>query len=322
VRNAVTMLVCLSFLVVGGAGAQADTGAVALAPCAKAPAAMACIPGGPFKRGVEKDPYAGYKRCYQLGRPRTVKSDAVPQATVSVSTFFMDKYEVTYGDFMACVKTGKCNTRPCVRAKKCNKKAGPRYRDFNRPKQPISGISWYAAVEYCRAMGKHLPTETQWEKAARGPDGDTHPWGNDTSTCERAVIRHPTKGRSCGIRKKGSSTIGRPLVVGSRPAGRYGLYDMIGNIEEWVADWYSMDWKTCGAACQGKDPKGPCDGADPCRGHRWKVVKGGSWYWPKCAATGYHRRPHYPRNQPSYHHFGFRCAASVDEAAKLVATGK
>ena len=179
------------------------------AACAKAPKGMSCIPGGHFVRGVDKDPYGGYKRCYQLGRPRTTKSDAVPSAKVYVSTFYMDQHEVTYGDFMACVKAGKCNTRKCVRAKKCNKKAGPRYIDFNRPKQPIAGVSWYAAVEYCKAMGKHLPTEAEWEKAARGPDGEIHPWGNESATCDRAVIKHPKKGRSCGVKKRGSSRVGR-----------------------------------------------------------------------------------------------------------------
>ena len=271
-------------------------------PCAKAPPGMACIPGGTFVRGVDRDPN---RRCFQFDRLKLPYSDAVPAATIVVSTFYMDKTEVTYGAYMRCRRAGKCN-----------KKGGPRYPDMNRDKQPILGVSWYDAVRYCQAQGKHLPTEAEWEKAARGPKGDTHPWGNAPATCERAVIREKRR-TSCGVRQKSKKpTIGRPFVVGSRPAGHYGLFDMVGNAEEWVADWYSRNWRRCGAACQGRDPKGPCAGKKKCRGSLWKVVKGGSWFWPKCAATSYHRRPHKPANRP-FHHFGFRCAASVSEAAAI-----
>jgi len=249
---------------------------------------MACIPGGWFLRGSDTGP-----------------ENARPAATIWADTFYMDVIETTFGQYQACVKAGKCNP------------GGPRYRDYSRPRQPIVGISWYDAVKYCRAMGKHLPTEAEWEKAARGPDGKLHPWGDEPATCRRAIIKDRT-GRGCGKKKlkgKGPEK-GRTWEVGSRAPGIYGLYDMSGNSWEWVWDWYSRSYGKCGEDCLGRNPRGPCGGADKCPRHRKKIVRGGSWYWDASYATAIYRRPHVPSNNP-YHHFGFRCAASIDEADRL-----
>ena len=293
----IAMVVCVSY------PAHADARLVAK-PCGKAPAEMACIPGGPFIRGLDANPH---RRCWQMGRPGMRHADTLGQSKVWLQTFYMDKTEVTTAAYRRCVTAGKCN------------KAGPRYSDFDRPRQPITGISWFDAVKFCKAHGKHLPTEAEWEKAARGPKGALYPWGNAPVTCDRAVIRS-AKGRSCGVRKRFSKAyVGRVLEVASRPAGAYGLFDMVGNAEEWVADWYSKSYRRCGAACAGPNPKGPCGGALKCRGYRYRSVRGGSWYWPKAHATGVHRRPHFPHNRP-YHHFGFRCAASATQARALEGT--
>ena len=271
-------------------------------PCATAPEGMACIPGGAFERGVDADPHT---RCWQMGRPQLGRGpDSVPADQVWLQTFFMDRTEVTYAAYKACEAAGRCP------------KAGPRYDDFDAPEQPMTGVTWDDAVAFCTAQGKHLPTEAQWEKAARGPDGKLNPWGNEPATCERAVIKDE-RGRSCGVAKRGrSASKGKPGPVGSRPAGVYGLYDMVGNIEEWVYDWYTPSWRACGAACKGVDPTGPCGGRAPCPGYKHRSVRGGSWYWSTIHASGVHRRPHTPFNR-MFHHFGFRCAASVSEAATL-----
>jgi len=253
---------------------------------------MKCIPGGWFERGSDDGP-----------------KNARPAMKVWQGTFYMDTHEVTSGQYRACMKA-----RACKRAK-------PIYGDFSRAKQPMVGMSWYDAVAYCRWRGKHLPTEAQWEKAARGPDGETFPWGNEPATCKRAVLKD-ARGRSCGVPKSGNLPhVGRTFTVGARPAFRYGLHDMAGNAWEWVADWYSKDWSRCGEACSKPNPRGPCDGAARCRRHRKKLVKGGSWYWPAAHATGFYRRAHVPSNRP-LSHFGFRCAASVAAAGALVAAGK
>lgn len=273
--------------------------------CLKAVQGMSCIPGGTFIRGSSDDPH---KNCDQSSYNKKGVVNNNPAAEIWLDSFYMDITEVTSADFKACIKSGKCP------------KAGPKYVDFSRDTQPVTGISWYDAYNYCKVQGKHLPTEAEWEKAARGVAGDIYPWGNAPATCENAVIMDE-KGRSCGTLKKGNGPEkGRVLAVCSRGASRYGLCDMIGNAEEWVADWYTNSYEACGEACLGKNPLGPCDGNDDkkCDKLRYKVVRGGSWYWPAVHATGIHRRSHVPSNDP-YHHFGFRCAASQAEMQKLIA---
>ena len=271
---------------------------------------MSCIQGGLFARG------SNAKSLCRQGEVRRLPKDQPnhrPVHTIQVDTFYMDQTEVTYGAYQACVRSRKCPPRR------------PAYSDYSRHQQPMVGVSWYEAYTYCQVQGKHLPTEAEWELAARGLKSESYPWGNEPPTCDRAVIKNH-KGRSCGIRKKKGKgpKKGRTLVVRSRPAGRDQLYDMIGNAEEWTADWYTRDWQRCGSACQGLNPRGPCPDQrpdKPCKGYRRKVVRGGSWYWPKECATSWTRRPHFPHNKP-YHHFGFRCAASIDELNNLLKTSQ
>lgn len=249
------------------------------------PEDMKCVPGGPFLRGSARS--TRQEDTYKKIR------DEFPEEKVTVSTFFMDTNEVTYSQYQKCVKAGKC------------KKAGPVYSGYDAPDQPMVGMSWFDARDYCTWRGKRLPTEAEFEKASRGPEGEIFPWGNSPADCKKAVIKYKGK-RSCG--KGGYKGVTFP--VGSRPAYRYGLYDIAGNSWEWVNDWYSEDYSKCGKDCRGKDPKGPCNGADKCPGHEKRVLKGGSWYWTGHYAAGSNRRPHYPKNRP-YHHFGFRCAKAA-----------
>jgi formylglycine-generating enzyme len=265
-------------------------GLPAVLPCGQAPAGMACIAGGPFLRGTDKGP-----------------KDARPQETIWLQTFFMDTHEVTVEAYDACVAEKKCQPAKTAYGK-----------DYLRPRQPKVGQSWYHAVAFCKARGKHLPTEAEWEKAARGADGRTYPWGEEPATCERAVIMDAQGKRSCGTPWKGfAPEKGRTYEVGTRPPNPYGLYDMAGNAWEWVNDWYTP-YAKCGPACRGQDPRGPCGGAEPCKGMSLRVVRGGSWYWPAEQATTFYRRQHVPSNNP-YHHYGFRCAASLAEATALSA---
>lgn len=256
------------------------------AACEPGPAAMACVPGGPFWRGRDDGP-----------------SNERPRQQIWLQTYYMDRTEVTFAAYQACVRRGKC--RP----------ARPIYSDFNRPRQPMVAMTWFDARDYCRAVGKHLPTEAEWEKAARGPDGDLYPWGNEPATCARAVIQDG-RGRSCGLPKAGLARladVGRTLEVPARPAYRYGVHDLIGNAWEWVADWGGADYRPI--AAQTVNPLGLCDGADNCLLSKEKVLRGGSWYWDASYATATFRRLYGPHNKPTSH-FGFRCAASVQEVQR------
>ncbi len=180
--------------------------------CEAAPAETACIPAGTFIRGTDDGP-----------------KNERPAATIWLQTYYMDKYEATYAEYQACVKAKACP------------RGGPYYNDYNRPKQPIVGMSWYGAVAFCKWKGKHLPTEAQWEKAARGPDGAMHPWGDEPATCERAVIKD-RRGRSCGGENRsgrGEPKKGRNFDVGTRPPYDYGLHQQDGNSWARVMDWYT-----------------------------------------------------------------------------------
>jgi len=230
---------------------------------------MKCVPGGPFWRGSDKH-----------GRRER------PRARVVVSTFYLDAHEAANPVFEQCVKSNLCK-RP---------KNFRRYRGFHGRTQPAVPVSWYNAQKTCLMLGKRLPTEAEWEKAARTTDGRTYPWGNERPRCSRAHYR------GC------KPTTTRP--VGSFAANPYGLFDLAGNGYEWVADWASDCYggcrRACGAACAGPDPQGPCGGVLNCRGHRRRVLRGGSWYWSTNHIRASWRRAEYPRS--GGHRLGFRCA--------------
>jgi formylglycine-generating enzyme required for sulfatase activity len=230
---------------------------------------MACVPGGPFWRGSDHH-----------------GKNARPRQRIVVSTFYLDIHEVTTPEFVACVKAGLC--RP--------PKAYLRHRGFHGKRQPAVPVSWKNALRICLMQGKRLPTEAEWEKAARTPDGRTFPWGEAAPTCRRAWYR------GC----KPATT--RP--VGSLPPNPYGIYDLAGNGYEWVMDWYSPCWAgcpgACGAACAGPDPRGPCAGVLRCKGHRRRVLRGGSWYWSASHLRTFWRRPEYPKS--GNHRLSARCA--------------
>jgi sulfatase modifying factor 1 len=263
------------------------------------PEDMACVPGGEMIRGTNQEHSCGQ------GENKRYKTQFGPETEIWVQTFLMDKTEVTYEAYQKCRQEKKCDY------------AHPSYGDFNRPNQPMMGASWHAAKKFCEVQGKRLPTEAEWEKAARGGEGAATPFDNvDVVTCDEAIIKDGS-GRSCGVRKKGSHPEkGRVWEVALQAPGRYGLYDMVGNAEEWVSDWFAPSLEKCGENCRGTNPQGPCAGKSSCPefairdGKALKMVKGGSWYWPTEDATGWHRRPHVPENKP-YHHFGFRCAKDI-----------
>jgi eukaryotic-like serine/threonine-protein kinase len=172
---------------------------------------MLRVPGGRFTMGTDD------KKAPANERPARI---------VVVPAFWIDKTEVTVGAYRACVERGAC-PRPARSSASCTYEMGD-------PQLPISCVPWASAQAYCIAQNKRLPREVEWEMAARGTQPNRYPWGGASAAgCGAAVtLAADNTQRSCGKQK--------PARVGSHPGGAspFGVQDMSGNVEEWVADWY------------------------------------------------------------------------------------
>ncbi len=222
---------------------------------------MVLIPAGPFRMGSDK--FEGESPAHE----------------VYLDAFYIDRYEVTnsmYKDFLDA--TG-------YRPPPFWGKAG-----YNHPDQPITGISWESANEYALWAGKRLPTEAEWEKAARGMDERLYPWGDEWSESK--------------CRSSGMDTISEgPATVGSFPDGvsYYGCHDMAGNVWEWCADWFSFDYY---GQSEYRNPKGPDEGS-------FHVLRGGGWNSKYNEVRTTTRRGGCPDG--GYSCAGFRCVRDVIE---------
>jgi formylglycine-generating enzyme required for sulfatase activity len=196
-----------------------------------------------------------------------------PRHRVYLDAYAIDKYEMTnalYKRFMDATS-----------------RAAPLYWNdakWNGTTQPVVGVSWHDADAYCKWAGKRLPTEAEWEKAARGTDGRKYPWG-DQWDASRA--------------NSDESKLGKTVPVGSYPSGisPYGAHDMAGNVWEWVVDWFDENYykKT-----PERNPPGPPSGER-------RVLRGGSWNGTAIGLRAALRSFNSP-DRPSYLFIGFRCA--------------
>jgi len=159
-----------------------------------------------------------------------------PEHPVVVDDFWIYSTEVTSQQYAFCVKLGGC-TPPDLRIH-------PRYSYQEYANHPVVGITYDQAAAYCSFMNGRLPTEAEWEKAARGSDGNRYPWGDSDPTCDMANF---------------ASCVKKPSFVLRYPQGAspYGALDMAGNVFEWVADWYSADYYQNSPA---ENPPGPDTG--------------------------------------------------------------
>jgi formylglycine-generating enzyme required for sulfatase activity len=204
--------------------------------------AMIDIPAGPFQMGCSP----ADNLCYK---------DEQPLHKVTLGAYRIDKYEVTNGQYTACVAAGGCPPPSAVLSNEHEHYYDePKYVDY-----PVVDVTWAQAATYCAWAGKRLPTEAEWEKAARGPmlgsgDARIYPWGNAATECNLANFQRcaPDTDR-----------------VGNRPAGAspYGVMDMAGNVWEWTADWFDPSYY---ARSPASSPAGPPAGTK-------HTVRGGSY---------------------------------------------
>jgi formylglycine-generating enzyme required for sulfatase activity len=169
---------------------------------------MLRVPGGRFTMGSMN--------------PRAPANER-PARAVTLAPFWMDRTEVSVGAYRACVDAGAC-ARPARASAVCTYEAGD-------PELPVSCVHWRDAEAYCRFAGKRLPTEREWEYAARGTYATPFPWGMLSGCANAVTLISEQSAKSCAL---------RPMHVGSHPNGAstFGVNDMSGNVEEWTADWY------------------------------------------------------------------------------------
>jgi formylglycine-generating enzyme required for sulfatase activity len=216
----------------------------------------------------------------------------LPQLEVYLDAFWIDRTEVTNAMYAAFLNDrgnqeegGARWLEPSSEHSHLHKRGGEWKADAGYEDHPVIEVSWYGARAYCEWAGRRLPTEAEWEKAARGTQGQLYPWGDEPPTCSL------TQYRGCS---------GRTVAVGSKPEGEspYGAWDMAGNVYEWVADWLDYDYYETSPA---ENPPGPETGTDrglrggSCGNNPWDLRTAcRSWLSPEYTLTS----------------VGFRCARS------------
>jgi formylglycine-generating enzyme required for sulfatase activity len=221
---------------------------------------------------------------FLMGNPEGIgRADEWPQRSVYLDAFAIDQVEVTNERYMAFVRATGHRNPPNPYG------AGPLASANGIEQLPVVQTTWYDAKTYCSWVKKRLPTEAEWEKAARGADGRPFPWGNEPPTPERTTFDREWDGA-------------RTLhPVGSHPAGDspYGIKDMAGNAREWVEDWYGEDYYR---HAPDANPSGPEKGIV-------RSIRGGSWHSPisdvRASARG---RGGFALQT---HGTGFRCARAI-----------
>lgn len=239
------------------------------------------VPGGSFQMGCS----SGDDAC---------ESDEGPTGgvRVEVPAFLIDAREVTVDQYRACVQAGQCS-EPLTRQQNqyCN------YGDPQRGDHPVNCLDWDQAQTYCRVHGGRLPSEPEWEKAARAGSATRYPWG-EVASCGEAILDEvspaPSKREPDGCYRDST------WPVASRAPNALGLYDMSGNAGEWTASWYAPD------ALSAYYARGRLAGPEQ---GRQRVVRGGSWDENRPNLRVSFRNVKPPRQDGAiYGSIGFRCA--------------
>jgi formylglycine-generating enzyme required for sulfatase activity len=216
---------------------------------------MAPVPPGPFPMGSPEGEGKATER---------------PRRTVRLGPYLIDRKPVTVAQFRAFARA--------------EGRSMPAQPAWNRDRHPVVMVSWHEAQAYCSWAGKRLPTEAEWEKAARAGSEGRYSFGNS----ELKLSSHAWFS---------NNSEGRTHPVGEKLANPYGLYDMGGNAAQWVADWYAEGY----ASAATDSPQGPSSG-------EMRVARGGSWSSPAAACRAASRDWFFPEGRAET--IGFRCASS------------
>jgi serine/threonine-protein kinase len=217
-----------------------------------------------------------------------------PQHNVWLDAFWMDRTEVSNAQYAACVTASACSAPAKGSLQHASKVYGQSdlyYGNAQYNQYPVDFVDWAQADAYCKWAGRQLPTEAQWEKAARGTDGRTYPWGEEAA-CDKANYTPLAK----------STCLGDTSKVGSYPNGAspFGALDMAGNVAEWVADWYE---ETFYQNSPQRNPTGPVTG-------QYRILRGGSYHDFIQGLRSSRRQWADPSTQAFMS--GFRCAAKAN----------
>ena len=243
---------------------------------------MVYVPEGEFVMGSENPELEG----------------SSPVHTVYLDAFWIDQTEVTNGMYQECVEAGGCTPPSSVGSHTRDFYYGnPEYADY-----PVIFVDWFSATDYCTWAGRRLPTEAEWEKAARGINGARFPWGNGGISGN--LLNFADRNSDVAWADQSiDDGYADTAPVGSYPDGTspYGVLNMAGNVNEWVADWYDGDYYSISPEA---NPIGPASGPPENR----RVFRGVSFIDVGFAAESALRRRHSPSDASKVG--GFRCAAS------------
>ena len=250
----------------------------------KTKAEMVLIPAGEFIMGSDKK------------SDRLAYRTELPQRRVYLDAFEIGKYEVTALEYLKFVL--ETNRPPQL---------DWRYDGGNFQEtmahHPIMHVTWYEADAYCKWAGQRLPTEAEWEKAARGTEGRLYPWGNEYAGPTRANFGRT--GLSGPVRDRPERLLLYPPIISvdkyENSVSPYGLYQTIGNVAEWVADWYDPDYYK---KASNQNPRGPETGTQ-------KAFRGAGWMDSTTTVRVAMRNGTDPNTKINW--LGFRCAKSVNE---------
>ena len=263
----------------------------------KSAASMVFIPAGEFTMGSTPEQIQSYLKNFD-GVPFDAFQAEIPKRQIALDAYYIDQYEVSNRLYRRFIET---TGRP-----------SPQFWEderFQQPDHPVLGVTWYDADAYCKWAGKRLPTEAEWEKAARGPQEYSYPWGNSWDS-KRTNTASYWAGQSFPSITKWAEWMqtaldrgkAGPVEIGKFSSGisPYGVHDMAGNVSEWVFDWYAP---YASQSTLIRNPKGADSGA-------MKVHRGGSWSVSSIFARSAYRARENPERGSPY--IGMRCAKTAE----------